>query len=151
MNQMNQSEHGLWTPGEKIAFTPRSKIHSHSQILAKAEAYFVCHIGPIFQISLGVRSPWKWAFTLAIKGPAINTNGLIYNLCKLHDKLEYHSFPTLFLFLRLIGGSITWYLHTHRANLLRKISVIIAASFYYAKTWLFCPESLCSLRDWIFT
>ena len=76
----------------------------------------------------------KWAFTLAIKGPAINTNGLIYNLCKLHDKLEYHSFPTLFLFLSLIGGSITWYLHTHRANLLGKISVIIAASFYYAKT-----------------
>ena len=76
----------------------------------------------------------KWAFTLAIKGPAINTNGLTYNLCKLHDKLEYHSFPTLFLFLSLIGGSITWYLHTHRANLLGKISVIIAASFYYAKT-----------------
>ena len=40
------------------------KIHSHSQFFGTAEAYFVCHIGPNFQIFLiyafiGVRSPWK--------------------------------------------------------------------------------------------
>ena len=43
-------EHGLRTPGEEIAFTARPKIHS--QILSTAEAYFVRHIGPNFQMSL---------------------------------------------------------------------------------------------------
>ena len=42
--------------------TAQPKIHSHS-VLGTAEAYFVCHIGPKFQISLmyalGVRSPCK--------------------------------------------------------------------------------------------
>ena len=49
---MNGMYHELRTPKEEIAFTARPKIHSHSQILGTAEAYFVCHIGPIFQISL---------------------------------------------------------------------------------------------------
>ena len=40
--------HGLRTPREEIAFTTRPKIHSHSQILGTAKAYFVCHIGPNF-------------------------------------------------------------------------------------------------------
>ena len=56
--------HGLLRmPGEEIAFTAWPKINSHSQILRYDRAYFVCHIGPNFQIlwimlSLGVRSPW---------------------------------------------------------------------------------------------
>ena len=50
--ELDLSTHGLRTPGEEIAFTARPKIHSHSQILGTAEAYFVCHIGPKFQISL---------------------------------------------------------------------------------------------------
>ena len=33
---------------EETAFTARPKIQSQSQILGTAEAYFVCHIGPIF-------------------------------------------------------------------------------------------------------
>ena len=45
-------DHGLRTPGEEIAFTTRPKIHSHSQIFRYAEAKFVCHISPNFQISL---------------------------------------------------------------------------------------------------
>ena len=44
--------HKLRTPGEEIAVIARTKIHSHSQILGMAEAYFVCHIGQNFQISL---------------------------------------------------------------------------------------------------
>ena len=44
--------HGLRTPREEIAFTAWPKIQSQSQILGTAKAYFVCHIGPIFQISL---------------------------------------------------------------------------------------------------
>ena len=48
----DQVVHGLRTPGEEIAFTERPKIHSHSQIFRQAEEYFVCHIGPNFQISL---------------------------------------------------------------------------------------------------
>ena len=48
----NGYDHGLRTPGEEIAFTTRPKIHSHSQIFRYTEAYFVCHIGPNFQISL---------------------------------------------------------------------------------------------------
>ena len=43
--------HGLRMPGELITFTARPKIKSQSQILSTAEAYFVCHIGSIFQIS----------------------------------------------------------------------------------------------------
>ena len=42
--------HGLRTPREEIAFTAQPKIQS--QFLGVVEAYFVCHIGPIFQISL---------------------------------------------------------------------------------------------------
>ena len=44
--------HGLRTPGEEIAFTEWPKIYSYSQIFRTVEAYFVCHIGPNFQISL---------------------------------------------------------------------------------------------------
>ena len=42
------SKHGLRTPREEIAFTARPKIHSQSQILGTAKAYFVCHISPIW-------------------------------------------------------------------------------------------------------
>ena len=50
--------HGLRTPKEEIAFTVRPKINPNPKFLGTAEAYFVCHIGPIFQISLiYVRSP----------------------------------------------------------------------------------------------
>ena len=45
-------KHGLWTPREEIAFTAGPKIQSQSQNLGTAEAYFVCHTSPIFQISL---------------------------------------------------------------------------------------------------
>ena len=48
----------LRTPGEEIAFTAWPKINSHSQILGTAEAYFVCHIGPNFQISLTYAFIW---------------------------------------------------------------------------------------------
>ena len=59
-------QHGLRTPGEEIVFTARPKINSHSQIFRWAEAYFVCHIGPNFHISLiyafigcpHIRNPW---------------------------------------------------------------------------------------------
>ena len=44
--------HGLRTPGEEITLTARPKIHSQFQIFCTAKAYFVCHIWPIFQISL---------------------------------------------------------------------------------------------------
>ena len=50
--KLNGLKHGLRTPGEDIAFTARPKIKYQSQILGTAEAYFVCHIGPKFQISL---------------------------------------------------------------------------------------------------
>ena len=43
---------GLRTPREEIASTAWPKMQSQSQILGTAEAYFVCHIGPIFQTSL---------------------------------------------------------------------------------------------------
>ena len=46
----NDHEHGLQMPREEIVFTTRPKIQS--QILGTVEAYFVCHIGPMFQISL---------------------------------------------------------------------------------------------------
>ena len=42
--------HRLQTPRAEIAFTVRPKIHSHFQVLAMAEAFLVCHIGPFFQI-----------------------------------------------------------------------------------------------------
>ena len=42
-------DHGLRTPREEIAFTARPKIQSQSQIFRYGQ---VCHIGPIFQISL---------------------------------------------------------------------------------------------------
>ena len=41
-----------WTPRQEMAFTEQPKIHSHSQILGTTKAYFVCHIGTVFQISL---------------------------------------------------------------------------------------------------
>ena len=44
--------HGLRTPKEEIAFTVRPKINPNPKFLGTAEAYFVCHIGPKFQISL---------------------------------------------------------------------------------------------------
>ena len=55
--------------GNPLHCTP--KINSHSQILSTAEAYFVCHIGPNFQIYAFIGCPysvilipivlnWKW-------------------------------------------------------------------------------------------
>ena len=46
--------HGLRTPGEEIALTAlhgRKSTHT-PKFLGMAEAYFVCHIGPNFQISM---------------------------------------------------------------------------------------------------
>ena len=40
----SRNYHGLQMPREEIAFTAQPKIHS--------EAYFVCHIGPNFKISM---------------------------------------------------------------------------------------------------
>ena len=48
----NDHEDGLQTPREEIVFTTRPKIQSQSQILGTVEAYFVCHIGPLFLVSL---------------------------------------------------------------------------------------------------
>ena len=45
-------DHGLRTPGEEIAFTAQPKIHSTPKFLGTVEAYFVCHIGPEFHVSL---------------------------------------------------------------------------------------------------
>ena len=45
--RLHSKEHGLRTPSEEITLTSQLKIHSHSQILGTAEAYFVCHISPI--------------------------------------------------------------------------------------------------------
>ena len=42
----------LQMPGEEIAFTEWPKIYSTPKFLGTAKAYFVCHIGPNFQISL---------------------------------------------------------------------------------------------------
>ena len=44
--------HGLRRPREELAFTTQPKIQSQSQLLGTAEAYFVCLIGPIFQVFL---------------------------------------------------------------------------------------------------
>ena len=45
---------GLQTPREEIAFTAQygRKFTPTTKFLGTTEAYFVCHIGPIFQISL---------------------------------------------------------------------------------------------------
>jgi hypothetical protein len=43
--------HGLRTPGEEIAFTAQPKKSTPTpKFLGTAKAYFVCHIGPNFQI-----------------------------------------------------------------------------------------------------
>ena len=47
-----RGRHGLWTPRAEIASTARPKLNPNPNFLGTAEAYFVCHIGPIFQISL---------------------------------------------------------------------------------------------------
>ena len=56
LNGKHSSSFGWWwgtrTTDEEIAFNARPKIHSHSQIISMAEACFVCHICPNFQISL---------------------------------------------------------------------------------------------------
>ena len=44
--------HGLRTPGEEITFTARPKFTPTPRFFGTAEAYFVCHIGPNFQVSL---------------------------------------------------------------------------------------------------
>ena len=44
--------HRLRTPREEIAFTAGRKFNPNPKFLGMAEAYFVCHIDPIFQISL---------------------------------------------------------------------------------------------------
>ena len=44
--------HGLRTPREETAFTARPKFNPNPKFLGTAEAYFVCHIDPIFQMSL---------------------------------------------------------------------------------------------------
>ena len=49
MTYLYQRIHGLRTSREEIAFTA---LAFNAKFLGKAEAYFVCHIGPILQISL---------------------------------------------------------------------------------------------------
>ena len=44
--------HGLLTPRDEIVFTARRKFTLTPKCLGTAEPYFVCHISPIFQISL---------------------------------------------------------------------------------------------------
>ena len=46
--------HGLQTPSEEIAFTVMygQKSNPNPKVSGTAEAYFVCHIGHNFQISL---------------------------------------------------------------------------------------------------
>ena len=60
--------HGLRTPGEEIG----RKSNPDPKFLGTDKTYFVCHIGPKFQISLinafkGVRSPWFWASRLWVR------------------------------------------------------------------------------------
>ena len=51
--QVVEFTNGLRTPREEIGFNARPKIQSHNyKFLGTAEASFVCHIGPIFQILL---------------------------------------------------------------------------------------------------
>ena len=50
--QGDGDDQGLRTPNEEIAFTARPKFTPTPKFLGTAEAYFVCHIGPNFQISL---------------------------------------------------------------------------------------------------
>ena len=47
-----KTNHRLWTPREEIAYTARQKLNPNPKSSGTNEAYFVCHIGPIFQISL---------------------------------------------------------------------------------------------------
>ena len=44
--------HGLRTPREEMAYTARPNFNPNPKFLGMAAAHFVCHIGPIFQISL---------------------------------------------------------------------------------------------------
>ena len=37
---LEELDHGLWTPGQEIAFTERPKIHSHSQIFRYGRSIF---------------------------------------------------------------------------------------------------------------
>ena len=47
-----KTNHRLWTPREEIAYTARQKLNPNPKSSGTNEAYFGCHIGPIFQISL---------------------------------------------------------------------------------------------------
>ena len=49
---MYSIDHGLRTPGEEITFTARPKFTPTPRFFGTAEAYFVCHISPNFQVSL---------------------------------------------------------------------------------------------------
>jgi hypothetical protein len=53
-SKLNQSIHGQRTPVEEIAFTAWLKIKSNPnpKLLGLAEAYFLCHNGTKFKISL---------------------------------------------------------------------------------------------------
>ena len=44
----NPQIHGLWTPGEEIAFTARPKIHSHSQFFRYGQSIFCLPYRPKF-------------------------------------------------------------------------------------------------------
>ena len=54
MSEHDDPYHGLRTPREEIGFTALHgrKFNPNPKFLGTAEAYFVCHIGPKFQISL---------------------------------------------------------------------------------------------------
>ena len=53
-NRLYKVDHRLQMPREEVAFTALQgqKSTPIPKLLGTAEAYFVCHIGPIFQISL---------------------------------------------------------------------------------------------------
>ena len=50
--ELTDLNHGLWTPGEEIAFTARLKNKSQSQSFRYCQSIFCLLIGPKFQISL---------------------------------------------------------------------------------------------------
>ena len=59
---LDNSRHGLRTPSEEIALTVRQKSNPNPKFSGTAEAFFVCHNGPKFQLVIQHKSNLKiWA------------------------------------------------------------------------------------------